>query len=254
VWRRIETVTPLPLRVTSLRFVSAAFIACGLLLPGSAVAGSHSLKHLDPVALLPPPPVPGSAEDRADLENSARIHAAAPAEDLRLAVAETRLTFRELIPAEDVWWNSGPLPKTEALFARAEAVTRKLTNVAKEHARRLRPYQVAPARFPRAVEHDAPFYDSYPSGHATRGTVFAAILGELWPAQRDAFFARGREAGWLRVEGGVHYASDVYAGRVLGQAIAQALFADAGFQRDLQAAKQEVTALAAHEAPAAATH
>lgn len=101
---------------------------------------------------------------------------------------------------------------------------------------------MAPADFPDAIEHEEMTDYSYPSGHSTRGTVFAFVLAELFPAQREAILARGREAGWLRVQGGVHYPSDILAGRVLGLAIGHALMRSPAFQADLAAARAELAA------------
>ena len=103
-----------------------------------------------------------------------------------------------------------------------------------------------PARFPRAVEHEKPTDYSYPSGHSTRGTVYAQVLAELFPEKREALVAKGRETGWLRVQGGVHYPTDIYAGRVLGQALARDFLASASFQADLAAVKAELAAAGPH--------
>jgi membrane-associated phospholipid phosphatase len=105
-----------------------------------------------------------------------------------------------------------------------------------------RPLRACPGRFPHASEHEDPKHYSYPSGHSTRGTVFALLLAELFPGQREAILAKGREAGWLRVQGGVHYPSDIYAGRVLGQELARDFLHRPEFQADLAAAKAELAA------------
>lgn len=97
-------------------------------------------------------------------------------------------------------------------------------------------------RFPHVVERETPGHYAYPSGHSTRGTVFATVLAELFPDKRDALLAKGWESGWLRVIGGVHYASDVYAGRVLGKAVARELLKNPRFQADMEAAKAELAA------------
>jgi acid phosphatase (class A) len=70
----------------------------------------------------------------------------------------------------------------------------------------------------------------------------AAVLAELAPQQRPAIMERGRELGWNRVVAGVHYPSDVTAGRVLGTAIAKALLADPKFQQEFMQVKQEFAA------------
>jgi acid phosphatase (class A) len=119
-----------------------------------------------------------------------------------------------------------------------------VTDDAKNVFQRPRPYHVAPDRFPHSIEHESPTHYSYPSGHSTRATVFAGLLAELWPDQREAILATGRECGWLRVEGGVHYPTDIYADRVLGQAIVRELLRNPAFQRDFAAVRAELAAAA----------
>jgi acid phosphatase (class A) len=81
---------------------------------------------------------------------------------------------------------------------------------------------------------------SYPSGHATRGMAQALVLAELFPEKREAILEIGRKIGWDRVLIGKHFPTDVYAGRVLGQAIVREMMKSEAFQRDLAAAKAEV--------------
>jgi len=81
---------------------------------------------------------------------------------------------------------------------------------------------------------------SYPSGHSTYGTVDALVLAELAPDLHDALIARGEQIGDDRVIAGVHFPSDVTAGRTLGNAIFSVMAASPVFQEDLTAAKAEV--------------
>lgn len=219
-------------------------IAVGLVPVSFGQAVGRFAHDLDPLALLPPPPSAGSVEARDDLENAYRTHHAASAAEIAAGNAENALTIFHLTAGVIERFKPGVAPKTEMLFRRVETETKRITDLAKDHWERPRPYQADPARFSGAIEHEMLKSFSYPSGHSTRGTVFAAILGELWPEHRDELWVKGREAGWLRVKGGVHYPTDVYAGRVLGQAIARAMLADAGFQLELADAKAEIAALA----------
>ena len=196
----------------------------------------------DAVQLLAPPPAPGSPEDRQEIDAAHRVHMAATVEQLARGTDETKLTIFHFAPAIGPWFQPGKFPKTEALFAAVETDARTVTSLAKQHWQRIRPYHVDAPLFPRAIEHEARTDYSYPSGHATRGTLFAAILGELFPEKRAALFDLGREAGWLRMLGGVHYPSDIFAGRVLGQALAQEFLRSENFQADLAAARAELAA------------
>ncbi len=231
----------------------AAFIAVALFAPLPVTTTAHPADtgyllpqgQVDPLTLLPAPPTAGSAEDRVDLETTQRVYAAATPAEHAKGLDEVHLTIFHFAPAIGPWFQPGKFPKTEALFRHVEAEAKAIAKVGKNHWQRIRPYHVAPKEFPDAIEHEPRTDYSYPSGHSTRGTLFAAVLAELFPDKRDALVALGREAGWLRVEGGVHYPTDIYAGRVLGLAIARSLLQNAQFQQDLAAARAELAATVA---------
>ena len=227
--------------------VSVALFALMLAVAPLRAAEKPSLPYLgaaapDAVALLAPPPVLGSAEAAADLEEAYQVYLArTPAERAR-AQDEVKHTVFHFAPAIGPWFVPGKYPKTEALFKELEREAKAVTSVAKKHWQRIRPYHLDPARFTDPVEHEERTDYSYPSGHSTRATLYALVLAELFPAQREAILAKGRESGWLRVQGGVHFPTDIYAGRVLGQELARDFLRSEAFQRDLAAARAELAA------------
>jgi acid phosphatase (class A) len=230
---------PMPTRPTILALSLLAFVAAPL-------CGADA-KYLpsgvpDAVALLAPPPVAGSAEDRWEIDAAHRLHAAATPEQLARGTDEIKLTIFHFAPVIGDWFKPGKFPKTEALFTEVEAEAKVVTGVAKKNWQRIRPYHVEPALFPKAIEHEDRTDYCYPSGHSTRGTVFAALLAELFPDKRAALLEKGRDSGWLRVLGGVHYPEDVFAGRVLGQSLAREFLKSQKFQADLAAARAELAA------------
>ncbi len=194
----------------------------------------------DALALLAPPVPPDSAEGRFELEATFTAHSTAAPELLARAADENKLTIFHFAPAIGAWFVPGKFPRTEALFKEVEAEAKKVTDDVKNVYRHPRPYHVAPERFPHAIEHEDPTHYGYPSGHSTRGTVFALLLAELWPEKRAALLEKSRDTGWLRVIGGVHFPSDIYAGRVLGQALAHEFLRSEKFQSDLAAARAEL--------------
>ncbi len=218
--------------------VFAAFFAVTALLPAAYLAQSTPYAN----ALLAPPPVRGSAEDKFDLECTYTVHTTATPAEIALGQDENKLTIYHFAPAIGAWFVPGKFPRTEVLFKEVEAEAKTVVDDSKKYFKRPRPYHVAPERFPHSIEHEDPTHYSYPSGHSTRGTIFALLLAELFPEHREAILAKGREAGWLRVQGGVHYPSDVYAGRVLGQELVRNFLRSEAFQRDLAVVRAELTA------------
>jgi acid phosphatase (class A) len=84
---------------------------------------------------------------------------------------------------------------------------------------------------------------SYPSGHSTYSWTVALLLGEIAPDRTGAILARARTYGESRVVCGVHYQSDVQAGRLAAAALFGALQASPAFHEDMDAAMAELARL-----------
>src|SRR5512133_2362225 len=75
-----------------------------------------SPEHVDGVALLAPPPEPGSAEQEADLASARAICKSRTPEQEAAALKSAGLSMFLFAPAIGDWFKPGQLPKTEALF------------------------------------------------------------------------------------------------------------------------------------------
>jgi membrane-associated phospholipid phosphatase len=72
-----------------------------------------------------------------------------------------------------------------------------------------------------------PNHPSYPAAHASVGGAMETVLGALFP-QDAAYFERlAEEESWSRLWAGIHFRSDIEAGRALGRAVGQAVLARA---------------------------
>jgi acid phosphatase (class A) len=76
---------------------------------------------------------------------------------------------------------------------------------------------------------------SYPSGHTTLARVYGRILAVIYPERALQFMKRADEAALNRMIGGVHYPSDVAAGKELGDSIADDYLQDGDHFYRLQA-------------------
>ncbi|KQW63996.1 phosphatase PAP2 family protein [Variovorax sp. Root411] len=83
---------------------------------------------------------------------------------------------------------------------------------------------------------------SYPSGHSTFAYLAGIVLAEMVPEKRAQIFARASEFGENRVLGGVHYPSDIEAGRRLATMIAVLIQGNPAYQGDFAAAREELRA------------
>lgn len=206
---------------------------------------------LDGKVILGPPPAVDSAQGKADraiyvetraLDGSARWKLAQVDNDLWTGGAMKRISC-----ALGRQVGEATTPVTQRLLHRVELDVRTVGTPPKDFYNRKRPPlgDTQPICVPRErwMETNA----SYPSGHSMAGWSWALILSELQPDRASDLMAAGREIGQSRVICGVHFASDVAAGRELASAMVARLHADPAFMADLRAAKSELAA-----APAAA--
>jgi acid phosphatase (class A) len=176
-------------------------------------------------------PARGTPAAVADLDAVLRAQRTRTPAEVARARSEVVLTLEDFAGVFGPGFDPARHPATEALLARAAEASRPCVGDAKIAHARPRPFVVERLVKP-AVEVD--LSPSFPSGHATRGALWGAILAELSPAHRDALLRRGVQIGEDRVLAGVHYPSDVVAGLRLGEAIAAALLADPSFRAALE--------------------
>lgn len=195
----------------------------------------------DATVFLAPPPVPGSAEQAADLAETVAVHQAFTGDATN---DEAGWSKKKLINAmlagttNAADYKQGTLPKAEAFLKRIGDETGNVVDTAKDFWKRSRPYTIKPDLL--AGKKESSF--GYPSGHSTGGMVTALVLAELYPDREKEILAIGREIGWHRVELGKHYPTDVIAGRVLAMTIVRELKRNPDFQRDFAEVKKEIAA------------
>jgi acid phosphatase (class A) len=191
---------------------------------------------LDPVELLPPPPAADSEETKAELDLIVRLQGSRTPKQVERAKSGAKLDMNAFSSAIGKWFTPENLPLTAQLLKNAEKDSKYYSETAKTAFGRKRP-KFADKRVKVVIEGQEEA--SYPSGHATRGMLMAAIVADISPDNKADIMDKGWEIGWDRVIAGVHYPSDVVAGRVLGKAIARAMFENPAFKQDLAKAKSE---------------
>ena len=199
----------------------------------------------DSLALLPPPPVAGSALQAADdaayaatlaLKGSARWAMAQRDNTLAFPAAGDTFACTLGVPV-----NPELTPHLVTLLRRSYVDAGLATYAAKDHYQRKRPF--AQHQTSTCVPHeDAKLSKdgSYPSGHSALGWAWGLILAEMAPERADALLARGHAFGQSRVICGAHWQSDVDQGRVVGAAALARLRADPVYQAQFALAKAEV--------------
>jgi len=212
----------------------------------TTLTGYFAANPLDGKTILGPPPAPDSPHGKADralfeetrkLEGSPRWQAAIQDNDLWGGGAIKRFSC-----AMGVSLDEKLTPRTLRILHRVELDVRTVGTPAKDFYARKRPLigNDAPVCVPR--EDWMKTNASYPSGHSMTAWSWALILTELSPAKADPLLTLGRESGESRVICGVHFISDVEAGRTLAAGMVARLHSDPTFEADLAAAKREIAA------------
>jgi membrane-associated phospholipid phosphatase len=88
----------------------------------------------------------------------------------------------------------------------------------------IRPVQLDPEVKPVVT---TPNHPSYPAAHACTSIAMANTLGYLVPRDAETFAALGEQAAESRIMAGIHYRSDINAGRQLALAVADKVIARA---------------------------
>ncbi len=132
------------------------------------------------------------------------------------------------------------LPVAGHLFKCIAEAAKDEIRDAKMTFHRTRPYKLPHngLQFLKELKDDDSF--SYPSGHATYGTIVGLVVAEMIPEKRGKIIKRIENYGFSRMVAGVHFRSDVYAGQVAGAAITTSLFRNEDFRNAFEKARAEV--------------
>ncbi|GAB7540793.1 hypothetical protein CS8_004560 [Cupriavidus sp. 8B] len=199
----------------------------------------------DSLALVPPPPAPGSAAQALDDEIARGNQPLRDTARYRQATLDANLKFPQAAGifscALDAPISQEQTPRLYLLLRRTLADAGLSTYGVKDKYARARPFMVnqQPSCTP-AEEAMLSKDGSYPSGHNAIGWAWALILAEIAPQQSNAILTRGLAYGQSRLVCNVHWQSDATQGRIMGAATVARLQADPTFRADLAAAKAEV--------------
>lgn len=198
----------------------------------------------DSLTIVPPPPEIDSPRGKADraifeatrsMEGSPRwIQAAADAELFgTVAHKSFACVIGKAITPEAT-------PVLSTMLDRLVLDAGGSTNAAKNKYRRTRPMIGNEAHLCVKREDWMVTNGSYPSGHAAAGWAWGLVLAELAPDKASQVLVRAHDFGDSRWICGVHFQSDVEAGRTMASATVARLHADPAFLADMAKAKAEL--------------
>jgi acid phosphatase (class A) len=196
---------------------------------------------LDLTRILPSPAADDSAETRAELDELLRIQTSRSAAQADRAHQDEKISIFRFADALGTppQFAEKDLPRFTALFKRIETAKTAVVQPAKKFFARKRPYEVEKRLEPSTAY---PGSDSYPSGHATWAYAAGIVLADMLPEKRVPILNRAAEFSHNRVVGGVHYQSDVEAGKIAGSVLGAFLLVTPSFRADEQAATAELRA------------
>jgi len=213
--------------------------------------------------IIPPPPAPGTAAEQRDIAAVLEAQARASDAERARAIADAQIspyTFADVLGPK---FRERKLPITTAFFDRVIRTVAPLYGSGKVYWHHDRPFVMdanvrSPDEMIKGVCNAKPgpgspatplcpngVNYSYPSGHSIYGTLVGILLGEMVPEKRDALLARGRLYGESRVINGVHFPTDIEAGRIEAAVIYVLLMENERFRSDLAQAKAELRAVLA---------
>lgn len=194
--------------------------------------------QLDLGKLLAPAPLPASDMQQRDLAAVLEAQKTRTPAQVERAVADNALSIYRFADVVSPDFSAERFPQLDAFFKRVFNDSRILVLSSKDVWDRPRPYVVSQDVQTVGERPKAP--GSYPSGHAIFGYLSAIILANMVPEKAAALFERGYEYGTNRVITGVHFPSDLEAGRIAATAIAAALMESEQFRAEFEGAKSEL--------------
>jgi acid phosphatase (class A) len=187
--------------------------------------------------ILSPPPAPGSQAQSADLKRVLDVQKSRTESEAKDSQDDAQLSSFRVGDMLGPRFTPEKLPFTAQFLRRAVSDMGDSVGAAKDHFGRPRPFQVSQDVKPTVK---LPGGGSYPSGHATFAYLSGILIAAMVPEKSREIFERANRYAYNRVVAGVHFPTDVEAGRVSASVIANALMQEPRFKSDFECAKSEV--------------
>jgi acid phosphatase (class A) len=198
-----------------------------------------------PPTALAAPPAPDSAIQKKEIAQIIAKQAKLSDAQKEAMMHEDSITPRMIItPILGDSYSEETHPKLYNLMRRAASDAWRIGDNTQEYWMRTRPW-LADERVELLVKRIT--RPSYPSGHTVTNHVWAHVLSDLFPSKRKALFKRAHEIGSNRMLGGVHFPSDIAAGKKLAAIIYKEMRKDQWFQQHLAKVRAEIKSTSAHQ-------
>jgi len=206
-------------------------------------------RDFDATKAIPAAPAADSLATLADVETVYQVQQRRTPEQIALANYFAEDSVFQYDAVIGVWFTAENLPHTAKIFEQVDADRFAISSAGKAVWNRPRPPLLDPRIHACAP---LPKSGSYPSGHATQAFLWAGLLAEIFPEKRAALRERAELVAWSRVVAGVHYPTDIAAGRLLGDRLVGEFLKVAALRDALAVVRAEVAPFVAREKAATA--
>jgi acid phosphatase (class A) len=221
-------------------YLIALLIAAALAISSAAKAKDAiylNPAEVDLIHVLAPPPTEDSPAEKADLQVVLTTVKSRTDVEISQAQADDQRTVFRFADVMGTSFRRENLPFATQFFQHVYEDGSAATVAAKGYFKRRRPFVVDPSI--QIIVVQAPDF-SYPSNHSNFANEVGILLAAMVPEKAAAIFDRAANYAHNRVIAGVHFPTDVEAGRISGSVIDNALLHDAHFLTDFERAKSEV--------------
>lgn len=206
--------------------------------PAFAEGGNYiTHEQLDLLKVLAPPPANDSATSKAEIEELLVIQQNNTPEQVAAAQADVQENVFRFANVFGPDFTPEKLPLAKVFFAKVAEDEGFIVDPAKDVWKRPRPHKADSRVKPSITISNS---GAYPSGHASFAYLTAVVLANMVPEKRAEIFARAADFAHNRMVGGLHYKTDIEAGRIAGTLIAAQELQNPQFKADFEQAKAEV--------------
>ena len=225
--------------VSSRLCAAASALLFALCLTGAAQSAILDPAEFDAARLLPPPPMAGSAQAKAEIAELHAIAASSSPDLVEKARRDDGDEKPDMFNAA-LGFDVTALPATRKLLSDVASEEEADSKSAKAYFHRDRPWIVDPSVKTCVTPKPGPAANSYPSGHTSLGFAMGVVLASVMPEKSQVILARASEFGEHRLVCGVHFRSDIVAGQEFGTVLALRLMQKPAFKAEMDAAQAEL--------------